>query len=432
MKGGKGGPPARGGRVIERERKWYGEKPSAEELASRAKEREKKQKAEQVREKVTLDNVKLAQGATDTDWGELPRFTPEDSEGFYQLLHGCNMEHWLHRVPDHTMQSIRIPLEIDAVKLMKKVFDHHATTGEIPTLGDASFAEAASLASLSDKLTAAIAEVGGAGFLRTSIRSFKDAPFLMPRFGAQIPLEEEALRREEAAECGDVDMGQAAVLNRRVTAIQRSVIQCLCVQSVEDCLLQFALSKRVQNDLANAMEDHAKGRPQTYDLYIREYAEFPIETELRAFVYDRKLTAITAHHDHLYVPFLDHHHQEVEREATRFANEIVIPALCGNLPHAASDRFCFDIAYKRGADGTYRFWCVELNCFAEIAGACMFHWQRDKAVLMGLPMQGGGGGPEFRYNKSVPRFDPFFASSHTRWMDDLLVRCLHLSLHWTP
>lgn len=229
-------------------------------------------------------------------------------------------------------------------------------------------------------------------------------------------LEVYQIERQLCEEEGAESDSKKVVLNRRIIAIQKTIIQCLRVGSQEDALSQFVRSRRVQDDLATAISDFESGRPQVYDLYIREYAEFPIEAELRGFVYDRKLTALTAYHDHLYVPFIDENADEIREKAGEFVSDVVIPALCGHLPGAASERFCLDIAYRKNLDGTYKFWCVELNCFAEIAGTCKFTWHNDKAVLMGLDPF------EFRYNSKIPKFDPFFASSHTRWMDDLLVK----------
>ena len=73
------------------EKKRHGKRPSDKKVAERAKEWAEQEARRELRPAVTLDNVELTAGYEGQDWGDLPRFTPENSEEFNAPLHGLSL-----------------------------------------------------------------------------------------------------------------------------------------------------------------------------------------------------------------------------------------------------------------------------------------------------------------------------------------------------
>ena len=109
------------------------------------------------------------------------------------------------------------------------------------------------------------------------------------------------------------------------------------------------------------------------NMIVREFVRFPVMNELRGFVHEKKLTALSQYNNLVHFPQHRHNKQVVE-EAVRETMEEVIGAMEDTL-----ESFIVDLVL----DEAGRVWVVEVNPFGEMAGSCLFSWSLDREVLMG-------------------------------------------------
>ena len=102
-------------------------------------------------------------------------------------------------------------------------------------------------------------------------------------------------------------------------------------------------------------------------MLLESSSVFPsFRNELRGFVYQKKLTALSHHNNLVFFSELHDEKEEMEIKVRSFMEDF-IPVVEDTLAS-----FVVDLVI----DGEGRVWVVEINPFGEMAGSCLFSWSK--------------------------------------------------------
>jgi len=116
---------------------------------------------------------------------------------------------------------------------------------------------------------------------------------------------------------------------------------------------------------------------------VRQFGDFDVELEFRAFVYKRKFTGLTQYNHLVYFPKMVKSkdtisrllHKFMEKEMSEFPMENSVLDFAMKYPENEED--------KSGEYEGYKIYVIEINPLAEFAGTGMFTWENDRDVLLG-------------------------------------------------
>ena len=256
-------------------------------------------------------------------------------------------------------------------------------------------------------------------FVRLSTRSPKDALENSPALRKRATdLLRERLRRANLDRLtGD------SLANAKLVAVQEVTSELLSVRSADEAFELLSMSSRCVSDLVR-MLTHRDDLP-TWDLHliVRRFVPLPPESEFRCFVHERALTAISQYFALSYFPQLPAMREALLQRIATFVTaripEIkldsyiidVAVAVPGLAPAAPATDDNDDDAGDLAQTATY---VIELNpfhpttgsCYIPLphllttspyhiplphpltptAGACLFDWERDAALLREGPV----------------------------------------------
>jgi len=180
-------------------------------------------------------------------------------------------------------------------------------------------------------------------------------------------------------------------------------------------------SDRIQGDMKEFVEGQVKS---DFNVVVREFRTFAPEMEFRGFVYNKKLTALTQYNEFCYFPFLKSHTQEIVNKiekdfeamikAIPLTNYIVDFVLAPQNDSLSSSTAELEQDPNLRNLDKLKVFIVELNPFAEFAGAGLFDWITDKALLMGLVPEKKSK-VEFRYREKLPDLKWVLGSMTPNW-----------------
>ena len=214
-------------------------------------------------------------------------------------------------------------------------------------------------------------------FIRLSTRSPKDAVLHVPAFRSIF---DDALKVLENA--GD---SRSSSQNNKLVALYQALTQSMRCTSGEAAVLLLITSARIQEDL-----EHYTGEGKTFQVIIREWFDFDVQHEFRAFIWKQKVTAITQYNEMCYFPDLHARKEEVQHFMSSTIEKEVLPKIT-KLPSLV-----LDIILCPNGEGNWILKVVEINPFAEFAGTGLFSWEKDKPTLMGRSPF------EFRIQENAP------------------------------
>ena len=234
--------------------------------------------------------------------------------------------------------------------------------------------EEAACRALETRLSDAITRVGGTNgaFVRLSTRSPKDAPSLLDR--ADIVC---ALRRHLACivlEFPDAAPPVARNTPLQVLALRRAWFDLMRVHTGSEALALCSLSSRVISDMRRSL-DHIDQVPWHMCFIVREFVPLPLEHELRGFVYQQRLVAVSQYATDLFVPKLVSRRAEVATLVRTFFEAEIRE----RLP-AISD-YVVDLVLLGSNLEVVRL--LELNPYTSQTGGALFDWTNDADVLHG-------------------------------------------------
>ena len=156
-------------------------------------------------------------------------------------------------------------------------------------------------------------------------------------------------------------------LYSKLLAYYRASTEILSISQGKEGVDLLVMSDRIQGDLKLCLE-----KSEPLNLIIREFVPFPVENELRGFVWKNRLTALSQYNNVAYLPNMSRDKQAIEKKV-RSCMEKFITAVGEKL-----ENFVVDIVL----DNDGKVWIVEINPFGELAGSCLFSWIDDRELLL--------------------------------------------------
>lgn len=256
------------------------------------------------------------------------------------------------------------------------------------------------LAALCQKIDTCISkcDTPGAVFVRLSLMSPKDAVTNRPDFAHRVLQSLQLVREKEKQfqhKYGDALGSFQTEDNRRIYAVYLASISGLKLSRGEDAVQLFIESKRALQNFETALQHFKEHKPYSINVIVRDWCDFDVSMEFRAFVYKGKLTGITQYNPYVYFPFVKHEKSKLEKLMVDFLNQHIIGksnSLTSFVvdiilaPVNNSDSWIPDFCEKNvPPEQLFTVKIVELNPLAEFAGACMFEWHKpqDKDILLG-------------------------------------------------
>ena len=133
----------------------------------------------------------------------------------------------------------------------------------------------------------------------------------------------------------------------------------------------FLNSNRTAKHLSNQLEQITDEFPWKMNIVVREWNEILPEYEFRAFVHEKKLTAITHYYKFCYVADIDTRKPLYKKLMEQYYEQI-----SDNLPDSCVIDFCINPESQVVK-------VVELNPWSINASASLFNWDLDRDVLEG-------------------------------------------------
>ena len=270
----------------------------------------------------------------------------KDEEDYYRLLRETYFEDYYDLIKDFTFKSdIRI-LSLEEIRTVLQANKEFTETGSSDTV------DLTSVENKIDESIAAIREVTGSEckvFVRFSSRSPKDAIYLLEAFPTLI--------QEKLQELNSTD------IYAKLHAFYMASTEILAISSGSEAVDLFRKSSRIVGDLEHCLEVS-----EPMNLIVREFVQFPVKNELRGFVYQGSLTALTQYNRTCYFPDQLETKAEVEEKVHTFMKGFIVAM------RSLLESFVVDIV----VDTAGQVWVVEVNPFGELADSCLFSWTKDR------------------------------------------------------
>jgi len=157
--------------------------------------------------------------------------------------------------------------------------------------------------------------------------------------------------------------------NENIIALYQAMNQCLKVNSAQEAMQLLKDSSRVYQDLLRA----CKQEKWDIQILVREWIDIPVQSEFRAFVYNKKIRAISQYYDVCFFPELIQDKENIIKRIQYYFETIKdkIP-----MEHCILDLLVLKDRIK----------IVELNPYGSCTGSAMFSWKTEAKLLReGLP-----------------------------------------------
>ena len=270
----------------------------------------------------------------------------KDEEDYYRLLRETYFEDYYDLIKDFTFKSdIRI-LSLEEIRTVLQANKEFTETGSSDTV------DLTSVENKIDESIAAIREVTGSEckvFVRFSSRSPKDAIYLLEAFPTLIQ------EKLQELNCTDI--------YAKLHAFYMASTEILAISSGSEAVDLFRKSSRIVGDLEHCLEVS-----EPMNVIVREFVQFPMKNELRGFVYQGSLTALTQYNRTCYFPDQLETKAEVEEKVRTFMKGFIVAM------RSLLESFVVDIVI----DTAGQVWVVEVNPFGELADSCLFSWTKDR------------------------------------------------------
>merc|ERR1712080_103238 len=271
---------------------------------------------------------------------------------YYRLMKETYFEEYYSLIEEFTFKSMILPLSLQEIQDITKAHKEFKAEGT----------NSYDLTSIESKVDEGIARIRDKTqtdcqvFIRLSSRSPKDAIYHLEKFPK--------LYQEKLSEFEDEED-----VFSKLHAFYKASTEVLSVSKGEQATDLLRKSERIQGDLEACLENK-----ETMQLIVREFVQFPVKNELRGFVYNGFLTALTQYNNIAFFPHTKQDKEEVEERVKDFMEKLIQEM----KPSLSS--FVVDIVI----DLESRVWAVEINPFGELAGSCLFSWSKDRSILTGV------------------------------------------------
>ena len=304
----------------------------------------------------------------------------ENDDDYIRLIKETNFENYYSLIEEFTFKSVIINLTTDEVKAL---YEENFVFGNNPV--DISNKDFPSLKGIEDKINKGIRLIqektknpSSQCFLRLSTRSPKDAIFHMNNFPDLY-----ASKLKQVNENDAIPSDGKVKIYDKLIAFYLASTEILSISKGSQGINMLVVSERIQGDLKMCVE---KSMP--LNLIIREFVQFPVEHELRGFVWKKHLTALSQYNNIAFLPSLVRNKVEIEAKVKQFMEKFI------QIVGEKLENCVVDIVLDY--DG--KVWVVEINPFGELAGSCLFSWITDRVLLLNED-----GRYEFRIQETPPK-----------------------------
>ncbi|CAF4596981.1 unnamed protein product, partial [Rotaria sp. Silwood1] len=198
-------------------------------------------------------------------------------------------------------------------------------------------------------------------FVRLSTRSPKDAILL---------LNKEKSKRLFQKVLNEMEPDDTSEHNRRLIALDEASIRLLAVNDGFHAVQVLLASERIQDDLTSC---------SSLNLIIRQFIfdRRNLKSELRAFIFKHKLTALTQYNEYIFDKNLLRKKDLILKSIKNFfQNEHVLE----RIPY---ENCILDLILIENENNNYQIFICEINPLAEFAGTGLFSWLNDRNILLG-------------------------------------------------
>ncbi|KAH3760894.1 DNA repair protein RAD51B [Pelomyxa schiedti] len=272
----------------------------------------------------------------------------------------ANVEGWIDVVGDVTFRSVVIPLSRDDAGAILRWQNQPSSSSSSPVTVEPVIAE------MEAKIEAAIRSLkAGAAFVRLSTLSPKDAT----KFKSKEVCEHLKNSLSTLGPLPDLSVSPSLA----VIELNRAIYRACRVTTGAEAMLMFKRSERVQKHLQHQLEVIPPTDPWKINFVVREWQELYPEYEFRAFIYNRKMTALSHYYKFCFVPGVVANKEQIKSRILEFFNGVV----CERVPF---DTYVADFAYN---PHTNAVWLVELNPWCPGTSPALFDWSEESRVLSG-------------------------------------------------
>jgi len=258
-----------------------------------------------------------------------------------------DVEVWYDSVKDETFQTKFVPLEPEDAKAIIAAF--YQETDE---------AQQNRLDRLIGEIDACIQSFPAkAAFVRLSHLSPKDGALTM--INKLVSLFKENLN--------DVQLDRA----EEFVELNRAIYQLCKSQTGDEAMTFFTKSNRSVKHFQSQLKQISDETPWKMNIVVREWNEIAPEYEFRAFVYQKRMTAITHYYKFCYV-------RDVALQKEMYCG--LMQDYYNNIADTLPDNCVLDFCIL---PDTKEVRVVELNPWSVHASSALFDWDKDKAVLTG-------------------------------------------------
>eukprot|EP01129_Flabellula_baltica_P014870 TRINITY_DN725_c0_g2_i1.p1 TRINITY_DN725_c0_g2~~TRINITY_DN725_c0_g2_i1.p1 ORF type:complete len:351 (-),score=83.32 TRINITY_DN725_c0_g2_i1:33-1031(-) len=288
-------------------------------------------------------------------------FAEEERQAILENRKLYEIDYYYDHIKDYTFETEFVAFSLEEAKVWR---DYNRGAA----LDDESEALMMGLKERIDECIQSFAARGKTVFIRLSSRSPKDA--VDKDLSIVVPLLKEEMAKFDVL--GDQE---------KMMALRRAFFRVMEVKNVDDALRLIMYSSRTISDMKRAI-DYSDAVEWGMQFIVREFVNLPIEYELRGFVYQNQLTALTQYYCDSTFPCLEENENTLVTLIQQFYEEVkdLIPV----------DDYIIDFVWipEEGIK------IVELNPYSQTTGPGLFDWRKDKHILENGPF-------EFRYIKDT-------------------------------
>jgi hypothetical protein len=278
-----------------------------------------------------------------------------------------NEKNWYSTLKEYTFELNREKMTKNETKVLYRL-----NKIKLYSLGKLSKEEEETLNCFKDKISKNLKLFGGSGFVKLSSRSPKDSGFISTKYTEMVETMKQQWIKTYQLEF-DVN-------NEIPKSIQNSIEQiccakCLMVNNAEDAVELFINSQRTLVDLMISLEKNDSSSIDL-ELIIKKWYDIPICYEMRGFVRNKRLNALSQYFSKEFFPWISlEDWKKIKAKVLEFYEKKVAPII--DILDFTIDFILFEDEIR----------IIELNSFGEIAGAALFSWIEDEDILYNGPFE---------------------------------------------
>lgn len=275
------------------------------------------------------------------DDGQVPGNTLEEKQATLKEWYSLNLEQYYEQIKPFTFITDFIQMEIEDILIFQKYIRQTKMTNEE--------IERWKIRIL-DPLEKSIHSFPNGAFVKLSTRSPKDA----------VDKDKERLMKH-------LKITNPNSLNQIYIDVRKSFFNFMRVFNAQDALDIMSKSGRIISDLKRAVDFKDILKEIPLNIVVREFVEFDITNEFRAFYYSGKLTGISQYDINCFftVP------KDIKERVNKFIEKVSLKKDC-----------VIDLVVTET-----NIWIVELNPFSQSSGSALFNWNKDLKQLQEGPFE---------------------------------------------